>query len=345
VSLDLTNRLLQSRDESMESYDKLHDFTVIRRCERSHLLKILENHLDMEMGSDHIAQFTSCISVDANSDLLATARLAIYRNAVIFDRPLSPPRDFFASDNMAFQDGRLECAIGTGKTVSRPPSSRGRQGIGLMGGSFNPAHGGHRAISLFVRESLGLSEIWWMVSPGNPLKAMANDMASLTARLASAQRMSRRAPIKATAIEKTMKTRYTIDTLRAILRRYPRQKFIWLMGADNLRNFHHWRQWREIARQIPIAVVARPGYTDDAIASPAMAWFGRFVRPRDQSLHWTQWSTPALVILRFRPDPRSATAIRRTDPNWHERYADSIVRDDVTHMILPGQTVDERAEK
>lgn len=211
---------------------------------------------------------------------------------------------------------------------------RGRNHIGLMGGSFNPAHGGHRAISLFARKAMGLSAIWWMVSPGNPLKDGADDMAPLAARFASAKAMARHAPIKVTAIETLLGTRYTINTLRAIKRRYPRHQFIWIMGADNLRDFHQWRQWRDIAREMPIAVITRPGYTGKALSSPAMVWFTRFVRPRSQNMTWTQWSTPALVILRFRPDPRSATAIRRADPHWHKDYAGSMLRDDVTHKLL-----------
>ncbi|MEM1133822.1 MAG: nicotinate-nucleotide adenylyltransferase [Pseudomonadota bacterium] len=210
----------------------------------------------------------------------------------------------------------------------------GRKPVGLLGGSFNPAHGGHRSITLFTIDALRLEECWWLVSPGNPLKAGATDMAPLDARLASAQDMSRAAPIRATAIERTMQTRYTIDTLRALVNRYPRHQFIWIMGADNLENFHRWRQWREIARLMPIAVIARPGYTPAAFASKAMAWFGRFVRPRNQSVHWTKWSTPALVILRYRSDPRSASNIRRTTPNWHSNYAGHIVRDDVTRELL-----------
>lgn len=203
-----------------------------------------------------------------------------------------------------------------------------------MGGSFNPAHGGHRSISVFAMKALRLEECWWLVSPGNPLKDGAHDMAPLAARLASAQAMSRGAPIRATAIERTLQTRYTVDTLRQLLRRYPKHQFIWIMGADNLENFHRWRQWREIARLMPIAVIARPGYTQTAIASKAMAWFGRFVRPRNQSVQWTRWSTPALVILRYRSDPRSASAIRRASPNWHSDYAGQIVRDDVTRKLL-----------
>ncbi len=205
---------------------------------------------------------------------------------------------------------------------------------GLMGGSFNPAHRGHRAISLFAMEALGLDEIWWMVTPGNPLKAGARDMAPLKARLISARRMARRSRIRATAIESQLGTRYTVDTLAALRKRFPKRSFIWLMGADNLAGFHHWHRWRDIARQMPIAVIARPGYDGAAISGPAMAWFGHRVRPRSQASDWTRWSMPALVQLRFRPDPRSATALRRGDPDWFLDYADMIVRDAVTRQFL-----------
>lgn len=206
--------------------------------------------------------------------------------------------------------------------------------IGLMGGSFNPAHRGHRAISLFAMEALGLDEIWWMVTPGNPLKAGARDMAPLKARLVSARKMARRSRIRATAIESQMGTRYTVDTLAVLRKRFPKRSFIWLMGADNLAGFHHWHRWRDIARQMPIAVIARPGYDGPAISGPAMAWFGHRVRPRSQASDWTRWSMPALVQLRFRPDPRSATALRRGDPDWFLDYADMIVRDAVTRQVL-----------
>ena len=205
--------------------------------------------------------------------------------------------------------------------------------IGLMGGSFNPAHGGHRSISLFAIDALDLDEFWWLVSPGNPLKS-EKDMAPLSARLASAKAQARRSPIKCTAIERELGTVYTIETLRKLVARSPKIRFIWIMGADNLLQFHHWRRWRDIARLMPIAVIARPGYDAHAIAGPAMAWFRRFVRRPDQRHHWTEWSTPALVFLRFRPDPRSATAIRRADPNWFQRYRNTGTRDGVTHKLV-----------
>ena len=204
---------------------------------------------------------------------------------------------------------------------------------GLLGGSFNPAHGGHRAISLNAIDSLHLAELWWLVSPGNPLKPKAG-MAPLPARLASARRMARRAPIRATAIEAELGTRYTIDTLRALIRRYPNRRFIWIMGADNLVQLPRWRDWRGIARLMPIAVIARPGYNDRAHARRAMGWLRRFVRPADQKSHWTDWRPPALVFLRFSPDVRSATAMRQANPRWFERYEGRALRDPVTRSRL-----------
>ena len=206
--------------------------------------------------------------------------------------------------------------------------------VGLLGGSFNPAHGGHRAISCFARAALGLDEIWWMVSPGNPLKPRAG-MAPLAARVASAQAMARHAPIRVTAIERELGTRYTADTLRALVRRYPHIRFIWLMGEDNLAQFHQWKAWREIACTVPIAVIARPGYTERAFGSPATAWLRRSVRPASQRKSWTTWRLPALVHLRFRPDPRSATLLRQTAPHWHRSYAHVTPRDGVTGRPIP----------
>jgi len=209
--------------------------------------------------------------------------------------------------------------------------------IGLLGGSFNPAHRGHRRISLAAIETLGLDEIWWLVSPGNPLKPAAG-MAPLGARLRSARAMARRAPIRATAIERELGTRYTVDTLAALIRRYPRHRFCWLMGGDNLAQFHRWRGWRRIARLVPIAVVGRPGYDDDARAAVAMGWLRRFVRPAGQAQEWTDWSLPSIVLLRLPPDPTSATAIRAASPKWHERPAGAFssrpARDGVTRRLI-----------
>jgi len=206
--------------------------------------------------------------------------------------------------------------------------------VGLLGGSFNPAHGAHRAISLQAREALDLDEIWWLVSPGNPLKPKAG-MAPLAARVASARKAAKKAPIRVTAIERDLRTRYTLDTLRKLRRRYPRVRFVWLMGSDNLAQFHQWKGWRDIARTCAIAVIARPGYIADAFGSPAMAWLRRFVRPASQRKSWTKWRLPALVHLRFRPDPRSATLLRQKAPHWHRSYALATPRDGVTGRLIP----------
>lgn len=195
---------------------------------------------------------------------------------------------------------------------------------GLLGGSFNPAHGGHRRITKFTVDALGLDEAWWLVSPGNPLKAKAG-MAPLSARLRSAQRQAKRAPIIPTTIEQNLGTRYTVDTLRALTNRYPSRQFVWLMGSDNLAQFHRWKDWRTIARTMPIAVIARPGYTRAAMTSPAMAWFRRYTVsvPAFRQLGRKRLGrAPALVLLKFDPDHRSATAIRGTNGDWADEYED-----------------------
>ena len=204
---------------------------------------------------------------------------------------------------------------------------------GLLGGSFNPAHGGHRAISLAAMQALGLDEVWWLVSPGNPLKPRAG-MAPLAARVRSARRQARHAPIRVTAIERELGTRYTIDTLRALRRRYPKRRFVWLMGADNLAQMHLWKDWRNIAREMPIAVIARPGYNGKALASPAMAWLRRYRLPAAGLKNRKEWSAPALIELRFDPDPRSATSLRQADPDWARRSAGPPPRDAVTHSLI-----------
>jgi len=191
--------------------------------------------------------------------------------------------------------------------------------IGLLGGSFNPAHRGHRAISLAAIDALGLDEVWWLVSPGNPLKAAAG-MAPFEARLASAAAMARRAPIRVSDFEAREGTLYTVDTIAALRRRFPRHRFVWLMGADTVAQFHHWKQWRKLVKSLPIAVIARPGYDRLAHAARAMGWLRRFVRPSLQARQWTDWSAPAITFLRLPPDPASATRLRALNPDWYRDF-------------------------
>ena len=191
--------------------------------------------------------------------------------------------------------------------------------IGLLGGSFNPAHDRHRQLSLAAIDALDLDELWWLVSPGNPLKEGSGDMAPYEARLASAEEMAAGTPIKASDFERRSETRYTVDTLSALMREYPHDRFIWLMGSDTVADFHRWKDWRKLARMVPIAVLPRPGYDETALAARAMGWLSRFVRPASQAKDWTEWSPPAILFLRLPTNPTSATALRALDPNWHSR--------------------------
>ena len=193
--------------------------------------------------------------------------------------------------------------------------------IGLLGGSFNPAHRAHRRMSLAAMQALGLDEVWWLVSPGNPLKDEASDMAPYPARLASARLKARRSRIRVSDFEAKAGTRYTIDTLKALFRHRPRRRFIWLMGEDTVAQFHQWKDWRGLARMVPIAVLSRPGYDDEARAARAMGWLRRFVRPASQARNWTDWSAPAIIFLRLPPDRTSATRLRALNPDWHRRLS------------------------
>lgn len=174
-------------------------------------------------------------------------------------------------------------------------------------------------MSLAARDALGLDEVWWLVSPGNVLKPKAG-MAPYAARLASARRMARGAPIVVSDFEARAGTRYTIDTLRALQRARPRHRFIWLMGSDALAEFSLWKDWRAIARMVPIAVLGRPGYDRPARAARAMGWLRRFVRTAAAARQWTRWSAPAIYLLRLPPDKLSATRLRALDPDWHRRF-------------------------
>ena len=192
--------------------------------------------------------------------------------------------------------------------------------IGLLGGSFNPAHRGHRHISLAAMRALGLDEVWWLVSPGNPLKEGAKRHGAVRGplRLGRAGCARRRDPGQ--RFRAAARARATPSTrVRRLKRRHPEHRFIWLLGSDTLPNFHKWRDWRGLAREVPIAVIPRPGYDSAAHAARAMGWLRRFVHPSGQARSWTEWSAPAIIFLRLPPDPTSATAIRAQDPSWHRR--------------------------
>lgn len=182
--------------------------------------------------------------------------------------------------------------------------------IGLLGGSFNPAHGAHRHISLVALEQLGLDEVWWLVAPLNPLKSSAG-MAPLAVRVAQAQRVARHPRIKVTALEAELGTRFAVDTVAALQRRFAQHRFVWLAGSDIVAELHRWRHWRGFLRAIPLAVVPRPGIS--LIGSPALKWAGWSPNPPSC---WTRAPLPAIIPLKSRLRPESATAIRAANPGW-----------------------------
>ena len=144
--------------------------------------------------------------------------------------------------------------------------------IGLLGGSFNPAHPGHRHISLEAMKRLGLDEIWWLVSPQNPLKA-AHETAPLETRLAAARAIARGRSMIVSDAETRLGSQYTIDTIRALKARFPGVDFVWIMGADSLATFHRWRGWTQIMAEVPVAVVSRPWISLKSRSSPAARRF------------------------------------------------------------------------
>lgn len=181
--------------------------------------------------------------------------------------------------------------------------------IGLLGGSFNPAHEGHRHISLLALKYLHLDELWWLVSPQNPLKS-ANDMAPFAERLTSAHAMARHPRIRISDIETRLHTRYTADTLHALRTRYPQTRFVWLMGADNLAQIPHWERWTEIFQSVPIAVFDRATYSYRALAGKAAQ---RFAKQRIEGRNagtLADHKAPAWVYFHARRHPASASSIR-----------------------------------
>lgn len=181
--------------------------------------------------------------------------------------------------------------------------------IGLLGGSFNPAHEGHLHISEHAANLLGLDEVWWLVSPQNPLKS-TDDMASLEDRVKSAESITSNSTIKVKTIESELGTQYTIDTIKALDNKYSTTKFIWLIGADNLEIFDKWKDWQDIFNNIPIAVLDREPYSTDAMASIAAKEFELNRLDDKQADQLINSKAPAWVYLNIPTHPASSTAIR-----------------------------------
>ena len=199
---------------------------------------------------------------------------------------------------------RLPCPSAPAPAAPRSPALR----VGLLGGSFNPAHDGHRYISLEALRRLRLDQVWWLVSPQNPLKRRAG-MAPLVERVAMAARVARHPRLRVLPLETRLGTRYTVDTLLR-LADWPEHRFVWLMGADNLGQLHRWRQWRRIVGACAIAVFERHPYSHGALAGPAAYGFAGARLPEARLAELADAEPPVWAFVRLRPHPASATAIR-----------------------------------
>ena len=185
-----------------------------------------------------------------------------------------------------------------------------RRRVGLLGGSFNPAHAGHAHISRLALKHLALDELWWLVSPQNPLKS-TREMAPLAKRMASAEALAPDRRVKVTDIESRLGTRFTVDTLQALQRRFPRIDFVWVAGADILEQLPRWRRWAQVMSLVPIAVFDRPSYSLRALASKAAQRFRRQrIAPRAAS-RLAAMPPPAWVFVPSRLHAASATKLRQ----------------------------------
>ena len=200
-------------------------------------------------------------------------------------------------------------AAGVSAADLRPPPAAEGMRIGLLGGSFNPPHAAHRLISETALKRLRLAQVWWLVTPGNPLKDHAN-LAPLAERIRLSRRMARNPSIKVTAFEAAIGTAYTAQALAWLCRRLPRARFVWLMGADNLATFHRWNDWRAVFQLMPIAVEDRPEWRYRALSSPAAARFARFRIAESEAATLPDLAPPAWCYLSGPLSELSSTALR-----------------------------------
>jgi nicotinate-nucleotide adenylyltransferase len=196
----------------------------------------------------------------------------------------------------------------TAKRIAFPQVADGLR-VGLLGGSFNPPHAAHRELSLLALKRLKLDRVWWLVTPGNPLKD-TRALPSLDKRLAAARAVAAHPAIEATGIEAALGTRYTVDTIAALCKRFPNVRFVWLMGADNLSQFHRWRRWEEIAQFVPIAVIDRPSDSFRALAAPAAMALSKYRHNEREAAQLAAMDAPAWIFLRGLKSPLSSTELR-----------------------------------
>lgn len=181
--------------------------------------------------------------------------------------------------------------------------------VGLFGGSFNPPHEGHALVAEIALRTLALDQLWWMVTPGNPLKE-GRKAASLAHRIGLSEAIATDRRIKVTAFEAAFSTRYTADTLATVRARNPGVDFVWIMGADNLADFHRWQRWREIAMTMPIAVIDRPGATLATVSSVMAKTFSRARVPESRAARLAHMRPPAWTFIHGPRSSLSSTALR-----------------------------------
>src|ERR1700759_3169326 len=187
--------------------------------------------------------------------------------------------------------------------------------IGLLGGSFNPPHRAHREISLFAIKRLNLDRVWWLVTPGNPLKD-PSALHDLEVRAEAARQTANDPRIDVTCLEAVIGTRYTVDTITYLRRRTPGLRLVWIMGADNLAQFHRWQNWRRIAAEVPIAVIDRPPQSFRALSAPAAQALAPYRLPENKAGRLADQHAPAWVFLTGMKLDLSSTGLRNPDGSW-----------------------------
>ena len=205
-------------------------------------------------------------------------------------------------------------AVAPSSTPAVPLHTDGMR-IGLLGGSFNPPHAAHRAISLFAIKRLKLDRVWWLLSPGNPLKDQCG-LHTLAERAQAAREVAGDPRIDISCLEAVIGTRYTVDTITHLRRRVSGVRFVWIMGADNLAQFHRWKDWRRIAAAVPIAVIDRPPQSFRALAAPAAQALARYRLPENRAARLPDQRAPAWVFLTGMKLKLSSTGLRNPDGSW-----------------------------
>jgi nicotinate-nucleotide adenylyltransferase len=194
--------------------------------------------------------------------------------------------------------------------IARLPRWSAGQRIGLFGGTFNPPHEGHRLISLFALKRLHLDRVWWLVTPGNPLKHREG-LPTFAERMAAARALADDPRLAVTGFEAEIGARYTADTIDYLRRHAPGVRFVWIMGADNLRQLHLWRRWRALVSRVPVAVIDRPGSTLNAQNGLAGGYLAKFRVGESGAARFAERRPPAFIFLHGPRSMLSSSAIRR----------------------------------